>query len=220
MEARIPSSRLLSAVKAIAFAGLCLAATSVLADSKGSGKQLYRYINNQGVKVLDSSIPPEYVQNGYEVINTSGKLIRVVPPAPTDEQIALNEAKKEIINNYDLLRKRYSSVEAIEAARDRRLVKLDTSISILNGNITSLKNQLGTQMGAAANREREGKAVPDSLLKQIDNSKAELAVAEELQQIRVAEKEAVVDKFEKDIEYFIKGRELAQQQVEPKVIRN
>lgn len=170
----------------------------------------YRYVNEEGVKVLDTSIPPEYAQKGYEILSASGKVIEVVPPAPTEEEIARQQSQQEILFHYERLRKRYSSVEAIESARKRRLDNLETSVSILNGNISGLQSQLETQMNQAATREREGKTVPTHILDGIANTKAELAVAEELLELRLKEKAKINEKFDQDIEYFVKGEALAQ----------
>ena len=95
----------------------------------------YRYVNEEGVKVLDTSIPPEYVQNGYEILNKNGQVIEVVPPAPSEEEIAEKQTEQEILFHYELLRKRYSNVSSIESARKRKLENLETSISIIKGNI-------------------------------------------------------------------------------------
>lgn len=67
----------------LAFASALLAST----QSFAAQKLLYRYVNEQGVKVLNHIIPPKYAQNGYEVINESGQVVRVVPPAPTEKAL-------------------------------------------------------------------------------------------------------------------------------------
>lgn len=199
---------------------ICLGALAFALTAYAENIQLYRYINSDGIKVLDSRIPPEYAQKGYEIISTTGKILKVVPPAPTAEEIAKSDTQKEILFHYEMLSKRYSSIDSIEAARKRRLSNLETSISILNGNVSSLSNQLENQMSAAADREREGKTIPKTLLNQIANSKAELAVAKELLEIRIKEKDEVNKKFDKDIEYFVKGQAIAQKKIEPNTVPN
>jgi hypothetical protein len=197
------------------FLGLlvCLWTFPILAapSANNAAGVYYRYVNEEGIKVLDKSIPPQYAQNGYEILNKGGQVIEVVPPAPTAEQIAREQSQNEIMFHYERLRKRYSSIDAIESARKRRMENLDTSISILGGNISTLQQQLETQMNEAATREREGKTVPVHILDAIANSKAEIAVAEELLTIRQNEKSDINKKFDKDIEYFVKGEALAQQ---------
>jgi hypothetical protein len=50
------------------------------------GSVFYRYTNDQGVRVLSQSIPPRYVPNGYEVISRTGRVLKVVEPAPSGEE--------------------------------------------------------------------------------------------------------------------------------------
>ena len=43
--------------------------------------ELYRYKNEAGITVVDWVIPAAYVSSGYEILNESGQVVRVVPPA-------------------------------------------------------------------------------------------------------------------------------------------
>ena len=42
-----------------------------------SGSELYRYTNAEGTVVIDHRIPPQYVAQGYEVLNDKGVVVRV-----------------------------------------------------------------------------------------------------------------------------------------------
>ncbi|TVP89194.1 MAG: hypothetical protein EA348_08790, partial [Pseudomonadaceae bacterium] len=53
---------------------------------------LYRYINDQGVTVLDRRVPPEAVARGYEVLDRQGRVRRTVPAALTPEE---RQAKRQ-----------------------------------------------------------------------------------------------------------------------------
>ena len=46
--------------------------------------ELYRYQNEADSTVVDWVIPATYVSSGYEILNESGQVLRVVPPAKTD----------------------------------------------------------------------------------------------------------------------------------------
>ena len=46
--------------------------------------ELYRYQNEDGITVVDWVIPAASVSGGYEILNESGQVVRVVPPAKTD----------------------------------------------------------------------------------------------------------------------------------------
>ena len=46
--------------------------------------ELYRYQNEAGITVVDWVIPAACVSSGYEILNESGQVARVVPSAKTD----------------------------------------------------------------------------------------------------------------------------------------
>ena len=46
--------------------------------------ELYRYQNEAGVTVVDWVISTASVSSGYEILNESGQVVRVVPPAKLD----------------------------------------------------------------------------------------------------------------------------------------
>ena len=165
----------------------------------------YRYINKDGVKVLDHSIPPEYAQTGYEVLNASGQVVKVVPPAPSADEIARNAIEREIQERYARLKRRYSSTDDIESAKQRRLRNISTNISILNGNINTLNAQVEGITSKAADFERRGEDVPKKILDDLAAVRVELAIAEELLQIRNTEHQDVISKFDQDILAFAKG---------------
>lgn len=165
-------------------------------------KVFYRYLNDQGVKVLDHSIPPKYAQKGYEVVSLNGHVIKVVPPTlPKDEltKLETNRRNQGALEKWDKqLRRRYSSVADIEAAKARKLSNLDGNIAILRSNINSLVAQIEDQQSQAANIERAGRAIPESMLKVIDEMQLELEDTEELVRLRLEEYKSVSDKYDRD----------------------
>lgn len=170
--------------------------------------RLYRYVNEEGVKVLASSIPPQYVAGGYEILDTQGRVVEVVPPAPAPADLARVEAERKMFEEYEILARRYSSVEDILAARDRRLANLDASIAILRGNINNLITQIEELTSKAAGHERAGQAVPKNLLNNLSEVRAELTVTERKLALRQAEHQEIVDRFDQDIDLFERGRKL------------
>lgn len=193
----------------LAFASALLAST----QSFAAQKLLYRYVNEQGVKVLNHIIPPKYAQNGYEVINESGQVVRVVPPAPTEDEIAAANARRALQEEYKVLRRRYSNIEEIEEAKQRQLESVETSIAILRGNVSNLTGQIENHMSKAAAAERAGREVPEHVLADLANSRAELTITEELMNIRQEERDKIVQKYDADIMTFVKGQSLEAQQL-------
>jgi hypothetical protein len=178
------------------------------AESKEERPAYYRYVNDQGVKVMDHSIPPSFSQRGYEVLNSTGRVIKVVQPALTESDIKALEARQAVKEEYEVLARRYSSTNDIEEAKLRQLERLDANISLVRGNINNLKRQIDGIGAKAAEFERAAKPVPQTLLDSLAKTKNELVSSENLMVIRVAEKQKVVDKFEREKTIFLQGKEL------------
>ncbi len=136
--------------------------------------ELYRYLSDKGVVVLDrQGVPPQYIGNGYEVLDEQGRLLRTIPPAPTaEERVKLNQAKRQASADAQLLRL-YSSLEDVDRARERKISELDGAIAAARGNLQSLRTQQTNFQSQAAEQERAGRVVPENLLVQINNLKAE-----------------------------------------------
>ncbi|GLS27147.1 hypothetical protein [Marinibactrum halimedae] len=163
---------------------------------------MYRYTNNEGVKVINHTVPPEYVQNGYEVINSHGDVIRVIEPSLTDEQLEL-KAEQAKLDEWDRdLMRRYSTVSDVEAAKARRLKEIDTSVAILKGNIRGFDAQIAREQSKAADFERRGRQVPEAVLINIKNFNEEKSAAERLIEARKEDYQRVEAQYDKDIERF------------------
>ena len=186
---------------------LFVCSTGALAQMK-----YYRYVNNDGVKVISHTIPPEYTQKGYEVITHTGKVLQVVAPAPDPEELQQQETarakERELMAEYEVLARRYSSIKEIYAARDRRLAHLDANIAILRSNIGNINGQVETLMKKAAEVERSGRDVPPQILQNIEETRAELRTTEEMLQARLDEHGIIHEEYEKQVELFKRGKAL------------
>ena len=58
--------------------------------------ELYRYQNEDGITVVDRVIPGAYVSRGCEVLNESGQVVRVVPPAKMDTDFERDAAAARV----------------------------------------------------------------------------------------------------------------------------
>lgn len=185
---------------------LVLIGFSVEAANNAAQRSYYRYIDDQGVKVITHQIPPEYAQKGYEVVTLHGEVLRVVEPAPSAEEA--EEAERQRLHKIKMeewdaeLRRRYSSVEDIEAAKKRKLDQVQTSIKILESNIYNLKTQIASQHSYAAESERQGKKVSKSLLTTLAALEEELKLTEEQLAHRRDQYADFIDKYEKDKQRF------------------
>ncbi|MDX1299377.1 MAG: DUF4124 domain-containing protein [Pseudomonas sp.] len=136
--------------------------------------ELYRYVDDRGTTVLSrQGVPPEHIGKGYEVLNDQGRVIKVIPPAPTAEEMKHILAEKARASSDAQLLRFYSTPEDVERARQRKLAELDGLIGVARGNLQSVRTQQANLQSQAANHERAGRAVPAHLLAQIDSQKIE-----------------------------------------------
>ena len=155
------------------FCGLCLVLVSVPGFA-----ELYKYMNEDGVTVLDSHVPARYVKNGYTILSLDGRVLEVVPRALSEEEIRARDAalaeqrakekaeREQKIADQNLLRI-YSRPEDVIRARDTKLASIESYINTSKGNLTRLeiqKRQLESQL---ANIERAGGTISNDRLSQI-----------------------------------------------------
>lgn len=195
--------------RALVPAALILLAVSFSAQSRN----LYRYHNDEGNVVVDFQVPAEYVSRGYEVINSKGVVIKVVPRELTEEEKQSQDAQARLeaeakaeqkrLREWDeSLLLRYSTVADIEATRDRALQDLRIRVSILKSNRRSLKTQVENYQAEAADMERRGQEVDQDRLQAIADLQEEIAITERSIVDREQQIDAVEAAYGRDIERF------------------
>jgi len=148
----------------------------LLVPALAPAAELYRYVDDRGVVVLDRhGVPPQHIGRGYQVLNEQGRVVREIPPAPTAEEYERLQADKARATADARLLRLYASVEDVERAEARRLAELDSVIGLTQGNLQALRNQQDNLQKQAASHERAGRAVPENLLAQIANLDKEQA---------------------------------------------
>lgn len=148
-------------------------------------QQMYRYTDDNGIVVTGNSITPEYARKGYQIVTITGVVLQTIPPEPTTEerekiaQANMNKlsAAQQLEEDKRLLL-RYSTVEEIQFAKNRKLTEINNKIILLNSNVGTLQSQIGVEQQRAATYERNGQSVPAALLKKIENLQQELKITE------------------------------------------
>ncbi len=174
---------------------------------------LYRYINDDGVTVINYSIAPEFVRRGYEILNPDGTVFKVVPRTLTKDELAnrsgeaylaqVEAEEAERLRKWDKsLLLRYSTLDDIEAARSRALRELRIRISILRGNVSALKLRVEANQLQAANIERSGGQVPVAVVGAITVLQGEITITERSIVEREREVDVVDQGFQRDIDRF------------------
>jgi hypothetical protein len=177
------------------------------------GKPLYRYRNAEGNVVVDYHVPANSVGGGYEVLNSNGMVIKVVPRALTAEEMKAKDAEdkreqqakaeQERLRKWDeSLLLHYSTVADIEDAQRRAQGDLQIRMGSLRGNRHSLKQTVENYQAQAADTERAGKSVDVERLRTIERLQNDIAATELDIQDRQREIEALNASYEADIERF------------------
>lgn len=178
-----------------------------------SAGQLYRYLNEKGISVIDDAIPPEFVSNGYDIIMADGTLLRRVPRQLSEEELKLrntDESRRRLLEEEaeqlkawdESLMLRYSSIEDIEAAQKRAIRNLQIRVSIQKSNLTTIKAQIEREQQRAADTERRGGKVPEDLASAINLLRREVEDTEQSIILRREEIEEVKSAYQRDMERF------------------
>jgi hypothetical protein len=207
--------------------GSCLLVMAVLASvsltvsaaskpsvaAPGGPQKLYRYRDASGMVVIDDAIPPQFAPRGYEILNSAGQVIEVVPRQLTAEELAnlsdeekakrdakVREEKQQVYDESLLLR--YSDVTDIEAARERGLKELQIRLSIVRGNMMQVKANLEREQQKAADIERGGRQVPNAMRENIDALRKQIELNESDIELRKKEVEDLKGEYQKEIDRF------------------
>ncbi|OBS08298.1 DUF4124 domain-containing protein [Acidihalobacter prosperus] len=138
---------------------------------------IYRWRDAKGTVHYDQSLPDAAVARGYEVLDAGGEVIRRVPPPPTAEQRAHDEAearaaaqaeaKEEARERHDqMLLQTFSSVGDIRHMRDERLRALDVQIQLA-------RDRVAQQAGGDAAARAAARSTLQDLLHQREQIKLE-----------------------------------------------
>jgi len=168
----------------------------------------YRYRDDSGSIHIGYSVPPEFVENGYEVLNENGMVVDVVLPqsvldaraskmleeAESRHQKELRATKDEALLRY------YSSPEDVERVRERKLQEFQNFIDIQKANTLANRKRLVALQSQAAELERSGQEVPEKILQTLDTLEHKISDAKQAVKLKQEEKDRVWLAFELDIE--------------------
>lgn len=162
---------------------------TVLIPSLAQAINYYRYKDDNNVTVLGRSVPPHLVHKGYEVLNQQGRVIEVIEPALTAEEIRVRdaalaeikrkkeEAEQQAKADRELLRL-YSHPNDAVRVLSRKLNDINGVITLKKGKISNIEKVITANQSKAADMERAGQAIPNHILTDIANARDEIAMIE------------------------------------------
>ena len=182
--------------------------------SVATADNLYRYKNEAGGTVVDWHVPAKFAGRGYEVLNALGEVIKVVPRQLSDSELNDKdlverlkrgaEAERARLAEWDrFLLLRYSTIEDIDAARDRALRELKIRLSILASNQRVAKGRLETALSQLADLERRGETAREQDLEAVDTLRLEIASLGRSIEQREGQIVAVTEDYARDRDRFL-----------------
>ena len=166
------------------------------------GPTLFRYTNEAGVPVTSHILPPEIAQKGYEIITYEGDVIQKVAPALTDEE---KQAMLDAIEQkkYDKsLMLRYGSLADLRKSQKRKMAEQEAKLSVLQSNLSNINLQIESEQSKAANFERQGMPIPDSVISSLEGLYGNLERTEDLIRIREKEIQEERDRFKTEMDRY------------------
>ncbi len=160
---------------------------------------LYRYKNDKGILVINSSIPPEYASKGYQIITPSGHLVQDVPPAAAavsaeDMQKKLNSEAQQARLDVGL-RKLYSAPADAERLRDRQMAALTAKIDLTRSQLQQSMTKRKTALENAAKLERQGTPASQTTRDDIDRLDRQIKTHEEHLKTLDVDRQKIADEF-------------------------
>lgn len=167
---------------------LCLMVLSTLSLTSFAS-QLYRYKNDNGVLVLTQTLPAEYVDKGYDILNLKGRVIKSIPPALTPEEIQARDAALEAERLKQIAKQRQDLIDEElkqlfshpnDAVRvlSRRVQDIQGVIEVKRSKIKSLENQILEEEAHAAERQRKGLGITEDSLQTLETLKKDINVTQ------------------------------------------
>jgi chromosome segregation ATPase len=182
------------------------AVTLLLFTAAASGST-YRFTDENGQIVISNTIPQAASKRGYDILNSSGRVIETIDPAPTAEQIAAREARKRFEEKQERrleldkkLLERFSHPDEAVRAMYRKIRELRGLSQLKRGNISVIESQLDTEQGRAADRERSGREIAEATLEKIRRLESNIRQIEREISAQQAEIDIVKGQFVEDIE--------------------
>jgi hypothetical protein len=183
---------------------------------KSSGKSLtdeyvYRCKSESGHSFFGQNIPPECMGADVEVIDNTGRVVRMIPGTKSLEQIAAqkaaDDARAAAAQRDKTLLATYLTVADIERLRDQRIDLLEQQNVVTRQYITNLRARESRLMQSVQrfrpySPKPNAPALPGQIANEIVNTVKGLQVYEEELAKNTVERERVAAEFGADISRF------------------
>lgn len=160
-----------------------------------SAQQFYRWTDENGKLTIQSTIPPEVVSKGYEIIDETGTVLKVIEPEISEaekrarETAAVN-AEMRRARDEELL-KLYRSPSDVDRAMKTWLSRMDMEARVKRNRIRIKENEYNTLQERAANQEKAGQEVSQELINQMADIQLEIETYQlEIREVELRQEES------------------------------
>lgn len=210
MRAQKPTAQRLTTLAT----GLVLALaplTAPLAD------ELYRWTDDDGNVHYSDTLPANKAPDARDIYDRAGRHLERVDAALSEEERELERERERQEQEAEELRRRqaaeqaeydrmlrhtFTSVEAIQEARDERIENLRSSVQLARSRITRHEEELERLREEAAQQERVSGGNPEPVHERIEEIQARVDRQEGFIQRRQADKDEIRRTFGNHIERF------------------
>lgn len=184
--------------------------------------KLYKWVDENGQVRYGDRIPPRYAKQRQETLNERGIVVETRAAAKTAEQLAEEQRQARLAAEEKrrrdeqaakdrILLDTFTNEDEMIMTRDGKIEAVEAVIRVTHGRIDNLRQRLAQETTQAANIERAGKPVPETIRRQIAESRKQIRQNLAYIERKKAEQQDIRRKFEADIQRF---RELKQAQAE------
>jgi hypothetical protein len=209
--ASLEDMRLKNVALTVCALSLLAAAGLAAATGTGTGRTVYKWVDEHGVTHYGDHIPPEYAAQEQQVINAQGVEISRLEAQKTPEQLAAEEQKKteaqQARDRDRNLLNTYASVQEIERLRDQRMTLVSDQIKVtsqflevLNGKLKKLR--AGSMHYKPYNSDPAAAAMPDQVAEDLVRVGNDIRTQEENLREKRSEEATMRKQFGSDVDRF------------------
>lgn len=205
-----PRERILSKLSTTV---IVAAALAWLAAGPATAGAIKKWVDENGVTHYGTSVPPQYLDQGYSVLDKRGIERERRERAQTPEEIRKAEALAALREEQERLREEqeerdrillnlYRNEDDLVMARDGKLSQVDGQLRLKHNEIRRLKERLSEYQARAAEAERKGRQLPQRQLEGLDATQRAIERAYATVLAKEDERGAIIEKYDYDLRRF------------------
>lgn len=182
-----------------------------LSSAPAAARELYKWVDEQGVSHYGDRIPPEYANQEHKVFNAQGIEVGHLDAPKSAEQQAQDEkmrvvAEQRVQRDHNLL-STYVSVQEIERLRDQRLTLLTDQIKVTSQFLETLNGRMNKLRASSLrfkpyNDDPKAPPMPDQIAEDLVHLGNDIRTQEQNLREKRGEEATMSIQFESDIDRF------------------